>query len=47
MKVKTVKRTVRLKDENGARKDIFAEISCLSHCFAETIVINTRLILKH
>ena len=47
MKVKTVKITVRLKDENRARRDIFAEISCLSHSFAENIVDNTRLILKN
>ena len=44
---KTVKRTKWLKDENIARRNIFAEISYLSHCFSETIVINPRWILKH
>ena len=47
MKVKTVKITVRLQDENIARRDIFAEISYLSHCFAEIIVTNTRSILQN
>ena len=44
---KTFKRTKRLKDENISRRNIFAEISCLSHCFSENIVINTRLILQN
>ena len=47
VKVKTVKKTKRLKDENRARRNIFVEISCLSHCFAETIVTNPRLILQN
>ena len=39
---KIVKRTKMLKDENKARRDIFAEISSLSHCFVETIVTNPK-----
>ena len=39
---KTIKRTKRLKYENKARRDIFVEISCLNHSFAETIVSSQR-----
>ena len=46
MKEKTVKRIVRLKDENKAWRDIFAEISCLSHSFRENIVVRPIWILE-
>ena len=56
LKVKTVKRTKRLEDENKAWRDIFSEIFCLGHSFAEisylshsfleNIVDNPRWILE-
>ena len=33
--------------KNTTRRNIFVEISCLSHCFAETIVINPRWIFQN
>ena len=44
---KIVKRTKRWKDENITRRNIFAEIACFSHYFAEPIVTNKRWILKN
>ena len=47
VKVKIVKRSLRLKDEIRTKMVHSSEISCLSHSFAETIVINTRWILQN
>ena len=44
---KKVKRKLRLKDEIKAEMVHFPEISCLSHNFAETIVVNPRCILRN
>ena len=46
MKVKQLKEQKGEKMKNTTRRNIFAEISCFSHCFAETIVINPRRIFK-
>ena len=47
VKVKTVKRKLRLKNEIKAEMIHFPEISCLSHNFAETIVANARWTLRN
>jgi len=33
--------------KNTTRRNIFTEIACFSHCFADTIVINKRWILQN
>ena len=40
MKVKQSKEQKSEKMKNTTRRNIFAEIACFSHCFADTIVIN-------
>ena len=47
--IKIVKRTKRWKDEKEISKKghFFAQISCLSHCFAENIVTNPRCIFQN
>ena len=47
MKVKQLKEQKSEKMKNTTRRNIFAEIACFSHCFAETIVINPRWILQN
>ena len=47
VKVKQSKEQKSEKMKNTTRRNIFAEISCFSHCFEKNIVINPRWILKN